>query len=460
MSFHRMCAAGLVVFGAASLAVACGSTASRPIFDDDASTTGPDGSSVPTDSDGGGTFDLDSATSGCPENSPTKIVGKVYDPAGKNPLYNIQVYVPSGDLPEIKGGLPAPKADGTCQGSTCDSEILSPLAAALTNTKGEFELKGPKLFPGKDVPVVLQIGKWRRKIVLPEVKACATTTVDKALARLPKNGTEGDMPQIALTTGSFDALECLLTGIGIDPNEFEAGYSTPTKHIHVFKGSGGGNLVNGKNAPEASTLWNSVASMGKYDIAMLSCEGGEALENKPSNLSTMRDYANAGGRVFTTHYHYTWMKNNSAWGTGIIDFSSTGSSPSSYPVNTTFPKGQALADWLVEIGASSSSGTLALDNVTSSSKGVTSASSPAQEWIGKGSTGKYFSFNTPVGVPVADQCGRFVFSDIHSVDFTYAGEDFPVACPAFNASQAVLEYMFFDLSSCVQDPTKPPETPK
>ena len=460
MSFHRMCAAGLVILGAAALATACGAAAKRTTFDDDGGTTDSDGGII-GDNDSGGGFDLDSATSGCPDNSPTKIVGKVYDPAGRNPLYNIQVYVPSGDIPEIKSGLPAPKADGTCQGSTCDSQVLSPLAAALTNTKGEFELKGPKLFPGKDVPLVMQIGKWRRKIVIPEVKACATTTLDKAVTRLPKNGTEGDMPQIALSTGGCDALECLLSGIGIDPNEFEAGYSGPSKHIHIFQGSGGGATVNGKNSPPATELWTSVSQMGKFDIAMLSCECSENPSNKPSNLSTMRDFANAGGRVFATHYHYTWMKNNSAWGTGIIDFSGSGSSPTSYPINTSFPKGQALADWLVEVGASTTAGQITLGSgiVTNSSRGVQSASSPAQEWIGSRDTAKYFSFNTPVGVPVADQCGRFVFSDVHSAGD--GGDSFPTsACSSLNAAQTALEYMFFDLSSCVQDPTKPPDIPR
>jgi hypothetical protein len=80
------------------------------------------------------------------------------------------------------------------------------------------------------------------------------------------------------------------------------------------------------------------------------------------------------------------------------------------------------------------------------------------EWIGKGATAKYVSFNTPVGLPIADQCGRFVFSDIHST--STAATNFPASCSALNKAQLPLEFMFFDLNSCVQDETKPPEPPK
>jgi hypothetical protein len=266
------------------------------------------------------------------------------------------------------------------------------------------------------------------------------------------------MPQIALTTGGCDALECLLAGIGIDNDEFEAGYADPSKHIHIFKGSGGGPSVNGKAPPNATELWSNVSRMGQYDLAMLSCECGEDNATK-GDLTTMRNFANAGGRVFATHFHYTWMKNNAAWGSSILDFSTGGGGSNPYAVNTSFPKGQALADWLVEVGASSTAGRIDLSDVTSSQRGLASGS-PAQVWIGSGTSGKYYSFNTPVGLPVADQCGRFVFSDVHSAGISSGGDAFPGSCSALNKQQTALEYMFFDLSSCVQDETKPPEPPK
>ncbi len=459
MSFQKIGLMGLVVFGAVAAVTACGSTTIRRTFEDPDSAL-PDTTDAQGTTDGPSLLDPDAASAGkCPEGSETRITGKVFDPAGKNPLYNIQVFVPSGPLSEIKDGLPAPDGNGFCRGQTCDTEVLNPIVAGLTNTKGEFELKGPKLFPGKDVPLVMQIGKWRRKIVIPEIKGCENNKLDVKDTRLPKNGTEGDMPQIVLTSGGCDALECLLAGIGIDSSEFEAGFVDPKKHIHIYRGSGGGTTVNGQAVPIADDMWRSAENMRKYDIAMLSCECGENNQNKPAALDTMRNFANAGGRVFATHFHYTWMKNNASWGTGIVDFSSSGTGANPYAVNTGFPKGQALADWLVEIGASSTNGQVDLPsgNVTNSQRGLAGGSA-AQEWIGKGTSAKYFSFNTPYKAPVSDQCGRFVFSDVHSAGT--GGGAFPSGCSALNKSQLVLEYMFFDLSSCVQDETKPPEPPK
>ena len=464
MTQMKLGVVAVLVLGAVGAATACSSTVRNNVFEDDA---GLDSGTVDNGEGGPVLIDPDSSTTGnCPEGSETRITGKVYDPAGKNPLYNIQVFVPSGDLPEIKTGLPAPKPDGFCPGQTCDSQVLNPLAAALTNTKGEFVLKGPRLFPGKDVPLVMQIGKWRRKIVIPEVKGCQENKLDAKDTRLPKNGSEGDMPHIALTTGC-DALECLLYGIGIDPAEFEAGNSNTGKHVHMFYGSGGSTpkTVNGRNLPPAQDLWDNVARMTAFDVTMLACEcdeyapGGTGTPNKPVGLPTMRNYANSGGKVFGTHYHYSWMKYNTAWSTGILDFGGSGTSASSLPINTSFPKGQALADWLVEVGASSVPGQLTLDTgLTRESHRGAVPGSPAQEWIGKGTTARYVSFNTPVGLPIADQCGRFVFSDIHST--STAATNFPSSCSALNKAQLPLEFMFFDLNSCVQDETKPPEPPK
>jgi hypothetical protein len=468
MSLRSVSVVALVALGACGLVSACGDTIIIV-------RGRPDGSASPDVDSSTVTPDTDAETSGdgapnpvvCPAGSETRISGIVYDPAGKTPLYNARVFIPSGPLPPIPTGVPAPDP-GTNRcgtGRTCDSEVVNPIVATLSDSKGLFALTGPNVAPGRNVPLVIQVGKWRRSIVIPEVKACENTKLDRGDTRLPKNGSEGDMPQIALTTGC-DALECLLLGIGIDAAEFEAGNTGPSKHVHMFKGAGTApGVVNGKTMPLADTLWGEPSTMQPFDIAMLSCEcdeyapGGTGTPNKPTSMRTMQDYTNWGGRVFGTHYHYSWMKYNDGWKTGILDFSGSGTAATTLPINTSFPKGQALADWLVEVGASSTPGQITIESaiLRESHRGAV-VGSPAREWIGKGTTARHISFNTPTDVPANAQCGRFVFSDIHST--ASAATLFPSSCSALSNAQLALEYMFFDLSSCVQDESKPPEPPK
>ena len=49
------------------------------------------------------------------------------------------------------------------------------------------------------------------------------------------NHTAGDIPQIAISTGSADSLECLLLRVGLDPAEYVGGAGGPG-HLHIFQG--------------------------------------------------------------------------------------------------------------------------------------------------------------------------------------------------------------------------------
>jgi len=426
--------------------VACGSTATpRDGFDDQNDGGGLDGPTGFTFTEGAVPCQgLECKRAKCDDGKKTTLSGKVYDPAGANVLYNVMVYIPGGPtgdapLPEIKEGV---------QCETCAGLALSPMVSALTDVKGEFILDDVPVTD--NVPVVVQVGKWRRKFTVDITSKCTDNPVADKTFKLPRNGSEGDMPQIAVTAGGCDALQCLLKGIGIDDSEFVAG-AGGTGHVHVFNGNGG----TWPSAPAAATLWNnSPAAMLAYDIALLSCECDEHNENKGS-LAGVHDYVNAGGRVFATHYHYTWLKNSpdAAW-KALAQWNSSGSAAES-DVNVGFPKGKALADWLVTVGASTTPGKVKLTSITGE---LSSVNPPSQSWIQNGASAvRYFSFNAPVEKPVEEQCGRAVYGDLHLM-----GSGTAACTTAGNLSpqQKALEFMFFDLAACVQADNTPPSPPK
>ena len=156
----------------------------------------------------------------------------MFDPAGKVPLYNVLLYVPNTALGPISTGASCDRCDSPISGT--------PVAAALSGADGKFTIMNAP--SGTNIPLVIQIGKWRRKIFLNTVTKCQNNAfTDPNMVRLPRNMNDrvtgdaaGDvhMPRIALSTGHSDALDCLLRKIGIADSEFtpDSG-SGPGSHV-------------------------------------------------------------------------------------------------------------------------------------------------------------------------------------------------------------------------------------
>ncbi len=389
----------------------------------------------------------------CDPGKSTRLTGVVHAPTPPaygpaDPLYNVIVYIPNGSV------------DPLTEGATCDKcgtpVSGSPLIATLTNSKGQFTLDNAPA--GKDIPLVVQIGKWRRQVVVPNVPACEETALPDELTRLPRNKLEGDIPHIAIASSPYDAEECILRKIGIDDSEFTG--ASGDGRVHIFAGNGA--TVAGGTLP-MSLLWNDVQTLMKYDMTLFPCSS--VASGDPVAMKNVFDYANAGGRVFATDLSYPWIEDapepfpaTSQW----IPWTGIGADPLPALVDQSFPKGQALAEWLQELGATDTLGNILLHETYHCVDGV---NPPTLRWLYSTSPASVqtLSFNTPVGEVPENQCGRAVYSNFHIANgYTDYGTPFPTECNStpLTPQERVLEFLLFDLASCVQDDQDDPIPPK
>jgi hypothetical protein len=406
----------------------------------------------------------------------TTISGTVYDPAGKIPLYNVIVYVPSVPLDPIPQGVSCDRCAAMVSGK--------PIAAALTDTNGRFSLQIEPVPSTSQVPLVMQVGKWRRQVTIPTIQTCRDNPItDVNLTRMPRTAAEGNIPKIAMTSGKSDTLECLLRRIGIADSEFTS--DSGNGRVHLYAGGGGATaFAAGGNYAPATSLWSNRTKMAGYDILVQSCEGStnDYIDMKPqASIDNIANYANSGGRLFLSHLHFYWLQRKMPDFSGTAAYIGNLSMPppeSVLTVNQTFPKGMALAQWLNGAGVRAST-TLGQITVSGSEHSVTSVNAPTTEWIylpsnsNDGSqrrrSSQYLSFNTPVGAPETNQCGKVVFTDIHiketvgstGGDKAGAANPFPSGCKTNETSPQgkALEFLFFDLSSCLQPDTTTPVPP-
>jgi len=447
----------------------------------------------------------------CASGATTSISGTVYDPAGRDPLYDIVVYVPQNPLQPLPKGVPTGADACSCPALYESGEVVT----TTTTVNGTFKLDDAPV--GDSVPLVIQVGKWRRLFHV-KTTACENTAVPDKTLLLPSTVASGDtndnIPDIAVSTGSADTLECLLLRIGLPASEYVAG-AGGTGHIHVFAGgeTGGGGFGGGgagkpenpgmAGAPPSPTnLWASQSQLMPYDVVLLSCEGGETYDANPQALEA---YLNVGGRAFGSHYHYAWFSGPigsgqaytapADWGTNLATWTAngngaggggflTGGTPIGGSIVTTlngstqtFAKGEALDQWLGVVGALGQNGVgaglLSIYQPRYNAQ-VGPNNKPSQPWITYDDSGTnwtmYFSFDTPVGGIKTDggtesgptYCGRAVFSDLHVAGNPVTTDTMspPGGCYTGDLSpqEKALEFMLFYLSSCVIPDTVPPTT--
>jgi hypothetical protein len=415
----------------------------------------------------------------CAGGARTIVSGTIFDPAGKVPLQGITVYIPNAPLAPIMDG---PSCD-PCDSATGTSLLSgSPISITKTDVTGKFTLGattsvGGDVPSGAGVPMVIQVGKWQRQVMLPDVTACQDNPLmDMNMTRLPRDKSEGHIPKMALTTGSADALECLLRKIGIADSEFTP--ETADGRINFYAGGGGtaayaATLNGGAALTPVHPWWDSLDNLRKYDIVLHSCEGnfgsfnGGNRPTDPMSVKSMEarqallDFANMGGRVFASHWHVYWFERGPAPFPTIATFVHGNSLPNPFDatIDTTRADGMTLSQWMAAVNGLTPAGLVTLaQNANQTTVQAAAGGNISERWIyapnrNPGSV-QYLTATTPIP---GGSCGRVVMSDIHvSAGAGGAMSDqpampFPTGCVTTDLTpqEKVLEFMLFDIAACV-----------
>ena len=418
--------------------------------------------------------------------------------ASPDPIPNVLVYVPNG--------VPAPFTPGV-QCAACGADVTgSPLVEATTDYLGNFTLTNVPVPASGVIPLVIQLGRWRRIFGLGNaanpgftVTSCATTNAGPI--RMPRTQAEGDIPFTAISTGQIDPMECVLLKMGVDVSEFKN--PGGGGRIEMYQGNG---AIVSASTPGEPTLVPDVAgdttTLDKYDQVIFPCWGkdpigqsGAAANVKTANQQqNVVSYTSAGGRMFGTHLSYSWLyfatatpfNTTATW----VGDPAGGDPDLEYDTGTAVIQSGGAADvttflnWMNNLtwnGASGGQFPIIQERNNFSAIGagselwmnVQSAAPaipipPADSSDFPTTFPAVYTFNTPYSTAASPppQCGKVIYSDFHVSVIQGGGSDdqgviFPAECTSapMSAQEKALEYLIWDLSSCLVPPG-PTCTPK
>lgn len=174
--------------------------------------------------------------------------------------------------------------------------------------------------------------------------------------------------------------------------------------------------------------------------------------------------------MLASHWHHIWFSGGPAPvpDVGTWNDRTEPDDPATGMVDTSFPKGEALAEWLVNVQASTTRGELQINAPRDNVQAVNPEY--ARQWISTENTNanppetvQYLSFDAPLTVPEEEKCGRAVFTALHvsSTGLDQPSAPFPTGCAQTDLSpeEKAVAFMLFDLSACIQDDDVVPMPP-
>ena len=360
----------------------------------------------------------------CPASGTTSISGVVYAPNGKDPLPNVLVYIPNAAVDAFTPGVSCPVVGQPPSGS--------PLVGATTAVDGSFTIDNAPV--GTNIPLVIVSGRWRRQLVIPSISACGNTALPAGFAAFPQNQSQGDIPKFAIATGAVDAVECVLRKVGIADSEFTD--PNGVGRINVYSGSGAAGAVVDNSTPSETALMSNASTLNTYDVLMLPCEGGAYPNAKnATEYANLVSFANAGGRIYSSHFSYQWFYANPPFNTVANWAVNQAALPNgTATVNAGFSGGADLSAWLQLVGASTTPGQIAISTLKHDMNGGVA---PSETWLtlndlAAGNPVMQLVWDTPVlpaGGTAGTQCGRVLYNEYHvEAVNSDTGQVFPKEC--------------------------------
>jgi hypothetical protein len=276
------------------------------------------------------------------------------------------------------------------------------------------------------------------------------------------------MPRIAVVTAFADNIACLIPKLGIDRSEWGArGEDKAATFFYAAselppEASPPPRLLAVPDITPALDLWGSEAELSTYDLALLSCEGYEAVKNKgPAAFAAMTQYLAKGGRIFGSHEEHLWYQRSPDHGLQSAVKFHGDSVPMS--IDTSFPKGKALADWLHALAPMTAYGAFKVPGMFDPAAQVDP--NRVRSWVTAQDPqlSGVFTINMPVGAPAENQCGKGVHFETHVTDSQVSNSkaSFAESCAGeLTPGETLLSFLFFDLASCIQDEAKAPKPPE
>ena len=398
----------------------------------------------------------------CPTGTRTSISGVVTAPNGIDPIPSALVYVPRAfeEFPQEVG----------CE--ICGDILSNAFVLTKTEADGSFTLSPvptrQDAQPGDTVPVVVQKGRFRKVLALPIEAPCEANAIADGVFRLPgKNDGMDTIPRIAVATGDYDSMECVLMRFGLEVGSFD-----------LFEGSAFGGLGGTSTLPGFDGLLRDLPRMKGYNIIFINCTNDtfEDMLNDPAIRQNVRDYVGSGGRLYVTDWSYDWIEQVEEF-SGVIDYEPGASDMAPEPHNAaTLGAGEEVAqanvldqnmqDWMRAVEVRAGEETISDANTVTVQHFLggwvlqlaTAISEQTRVWI----TANIDGMNDRPLTTTYDYnaCGRWLYSSYHTAgkgdEFDPFGGglglDFPGYCGSGGLSpqERVLEYLILHVADCVQ----------